>query len=595
METIKFVISFAKGLKLRYLAAMLCIIGAAVFSFTNPLIIRFCIDSVLGSKPAQMPFYLPSPGLGTIDFFRHNFWLAGLAVVLISITAHSFTYLRSRLSAQVGEEFSRRLRERLLQHIQLLPYAWHSRIQTGDIIQRCTSDVDTLRRFISLQFVQLGRGIFMIALIIPVMLSLDKTMTLFANLAVPLVFVYAYMFFRKISRLFKAQDEAEGAMTTRLEESISGIRIVKAFAREEYETDRFGNAAKDYRDKSRKLITVLSWYWSSSDSLCMTQIALVLVVGTIRTISGQTSLGTTLAFVSYSNMLIWPIREMGRILTDMGRARVSANRLKEILDAPLEEMHGLIPDPQFTLKGALEFSDLSFAYEDGVDILKNINLKIEPGETIVILGATGSGKSTLVNLIPRLFDYSRGKITLDGVELSHYNRQYLRTQIGLVMQEPFLYARSLNDNIAFREGIEPSQVRQAAQEAALHSTVEGFEHGYETVIGERGITLSGGQRQRCAIARALVINAPILILDDALSAVDTETEEEILKNLGKRKGKATTIIITHRLSSVSLADRIVVLEHGRIVQIGSHAELVSVPGVYQRIWNIQNLLEAEAG
>jgi ATP-binding cassette subfamily B protein len=230
-----------------------------------------------------------------------------------------------------------------------------------------------------------------------------------------------------------------------------------------------------------------------------------------------------------------------------------------------------------------------------VDILKNINLKIEPGETIVILGATGSGKSTLVNLIPRLFDYSRGKITLDGVELSHYNRQYLRTQIGLVMQEPFLYARSLNDNIAFREGIEPSQVRQAAQEAALHSTVEGFEHGYETVIGERGITLSGGQRQRCAIARALVINAPILILDDALSAVDTETEEEILKNLGKRKGKATTIIITHRLSSVSLADRIVVLEHGRIVQIGSHAELVSVPGVYQRIWNIQNLLEAEAG
>lgn len=595
MKTLTFVVSFAKGIKLRYLLAMFCIIMAAVFSFTNPLIIRFCIDSVLGDRPASLPFMLPSPGSDAIDYLRQHFWLAGLAVVLISISAHGFTYLRSRLSAQVGEEFSRRLREKLLEHIQLLPYSWHSRIQTGDIIQRCTSDVDTLRRFISLQFVQLGRGIFMIALIIPVMLSLDKTMTLYANLAVPFVFIYAYVFFRKISKLFKAQDEAEGYMTTMLEESISGIRVVKAFAREEYENERFCKATKDYRDKSRKLITVLSWYWSSSDTLCMLQIALVLVVGSLRTISGQTSLGTTLAFVSYSNMLIWPIREMGRILTDLGRARVSANRLKEIMDAPAENMAGVIPAPGFRVKGALEFSNLSFSYEEGNEILKDINLKIAPGETIVILGATGSGKSTLVNLIPRLFDYTQGQIWLDGMELNRYNRQYLRSQIGLVMQEPFLYARSLHDNIAFRDGIEPEHVREAAREAALHNTVESFDHGYDTVIGERGITLSGGQRQRCAIARALVTNAPILILDDALSAVDTETEEEILQNLKKRKGNATTIIITHRLSSVSLADRIVVLEHGRIVQIGSHAELVSLPGVYQRIWNIQNLLEAEAG
>jgi len=595
MKTFSFVLSFARGIKLRYALAMLSIIIAATFSFTNPLIIRFCIDSVLGYKPANLPFLLPNPSSQTIEFIRRNFWLAGLAVVITSVMAHGFTYLRSRLSAQVGEEFSRRLREKLLQHIQLLPYAWHSRIQTGDIIQRCTSDVDTLRRFISLQFVQLGRGVFMIALIIPVMLSLDTTMTLYANLAVPIVFVYAYVFFHRISKLFKSQDEAEGYMTTRLEESISGIRVVKAFAREEYENERFGAAAVDYRDKSRKLITVLSWYWSSSDSLCMIQIALVLVIGTLRTISGQISLGTALAFVSYSNMLIWPIREMGRILTDLGRAKVSANRLREIMEAKAEDMKGYIPDREYRLQGALEFQDLSFAYDEGSDILKNISLKIASGETIVILGATGSGKSTLVNLIPRLFDYSQGRIILDGMELNRYNRQYLRSQIGLVMQEPFLYARSLHDNIAYREGIDREQVIEAAWNAAFHETVGSFDHGYETVIGERGITLSGGQRQRCAIARALVTDAPILILDDALSAVDTETEEQILNNLRKRKGKATTIIITHRLSSVSLADRIVVLEHGCIVQIGSHAELVSVPGVYQRIWNIQNLLEAEAG
>lgn len=596
MKPISFVISFTKGLKTRYLIAMMCIIMAALFSFINPLIIRFCVDSVLGSKAPELPFMLPSPPASVVSFIRGNFWIAGLAVVIVAIMAHSFTYLRSRLSAQVGEEFARRLREKLFNHIQLLPYAWHSKIQTGDIIQRCTSDLDTVRRFISLQFVQLGRGIFMITLILPVMLALDTTMTLYANLAIPVIFLYAYIFFRKISKLFKAQDEAEGFMTTMLEESISGIRVVKAFAREDYEINRFEAAAKDYRDKSRKLITVLSWYWSSSDSLCMMQIALVLVFGTMRTISGQISMGTMLAFVSYTNMLVWPIREMGRILTDMGRAKVSVNRLKEILDTPVEDMKGMVPEPEHRFRGEIEFRNLSFAYTDGSPILKDVNLKIAPGETIVILGATGSGKSTLTNLIPRLFDYSQGKVLLDGIELSRYDRQYLRRQIAIVLQEPFLYARSLSGNIGItREGISPEEIAKAAKEAALEETIKDFEHGYDTVIGERGITLSGGQRQRCAIARALVMNAPILILDDALSAVDTETEEQILNNLQKRKGNATTIIITHRLSSLALADRIVVLEHGRIAQIGTHNELMKVPGVYQRIWNIQHQLEEEAG
>ncbi len=595
MKLLRFVFSFAKGLKLKYLGAMLCIIAAASFSFMNPLIIRFCIDSVVGGKSPNMPLLLPNPGEGFITFIRNNFWIAGLAVITMAVLAHSCTYLRGKLSAKVGEEFARRLRQALFGHIQMLPYAWHSRIQTGDIIQRCTSDVDTLRRFISLQFVQLGRGLFMICLIIPVMLSLDITMTLYANLAVPVVFTYAFIFFRKISKLFKAQDEAEGYMTTMLEESISGIRVVKAFAREEYEVERFGLAAKDYRDKSRKLITVLSWYWSSSDQLCMMQIALVLVLGSIRTINGDMTLGTTLAFVSYINMLIWPIREMGRILTDMGRARVSATRLKEIIDTPQEDMRGIIPGENQKLKGAIEFRKLSFAYENGPDILIDIDLDIRAGESIVILGATGAGKSTLTNLIPRLFDYKQGQIFLDGIELNKYDRQYLRSQIGLVLQEPFLYARSLLDNIAFREGMTPEQAIQASKDAAFHEAISEFEYGYKTVIGERGVTLSGGQRQRCAIARALIQDAPILILDDALSAVDTDTEELILNNLRKRKGKATTIIITHRLSSVSLADRIVVMEHGKIAQIGAHSELVNVPGVYQRIWNIQHQLEQEAG
>ncbi|MDY0151505.1 MAG: ABC transporter ATP-binding protein [Candidatus Cloacimonas sp.] len=594
MKAFSFVFRFTKGLKTRYAIAIFCIVLAASFSFLNPLVIRFVIDSVLGGKAVSSPIAMLNFSATLAFYLRSNLWLAGLAILAIGVIGHGFTYLRSRISAQVAEEFARRLREALYDHIQRLPYAWHSKVQTGDIIQRCTSDVDTIRRFISLQFIQLGRGIFMVALILPIMLSMNPRLTLYSTIVIPFVFTYALVFFRQVRNRFKAQDEAEGFMTTTLEESISGIRVVKAFAREDYENERFGKAATDYRDKCRKLITVMAWYWASSDALCMLQIALVLIFGIGMVIRGQLTLGTMLAFSSYIGMLIWPIREMGRILTDMGRTQVSISRLREVLETPLEEMSGLVPENHLRLKGALEFKQLSFAYTDGSPILTDINLKIAPGETIVILGATGAGKSTLTNLIPRLFDYSQGQILVDGIELNLYNRQYIRSQIGIVLQEPFLYARSLADNIGIAA---PDHNREtvihAAKEAALDSTISEFEHSYDTVIGERGVTLSGGQRQRCAIARALILDAPILILDDALSAVDTETEEIIQRNLLQRKGRSTTIIITHRLSSVALADRIVVLEHGRIAQIGTHNQLIGVEGVYARIWNIQHLLEQE--
>ncbi|MDD4309704.1 MAG: ABC transporter ATP-binding protein [Candidatus Cloacimonetes bacterium] len=596
MQSFIFVFSFLKGLKLRYFAAILCIILAASFSFLNPLVIRFCIDSVLGGKIPDIPSWTLLNPTTLVGFFRDNLWIAGLLVFIIGFFAHGFTYLRSRLSAQVAEEFARRLREALYDHIQRLPFAWHSKVQTGDIIQRCTSDVDTIRRFISLQFIQLGRGIFMVLLILPIMLMLNVKLTLISTIVVPIVFIYALIFFRQVRNRFKAQDEAEGFLTTTLEESLSGIRIVKAFSREDYEINRFGNAAEDYRNKSRKLITVMAWYWSSSDALCMLQIALVLIFGIGFVIRGETSLGTMLAFSSYIGMLIWPIREMGRILTDMGRAQVSITRLKEVLETPVEEMQGYLPQDCHRLKGEIEIQHLNFAYTEGVPILRDINLVVSSGETIVILGATGAGKSSLTNLLPRLFDYDNGKILIDGLEIKKYDRQYLRSQIGIVLQEPFLYARSLADNIGIAvPNAELSAIETATKEAALHETISDFEHGYETVIGERGITLSSGQRQRCAIARALIINAPILILDDALSAVDTETEEIIQRNLQQRKGRSTTIIITHRLSSVALADRIVVLEHGHIAQIGKHSELIEVPGAYQRIWNLQHQLEIEAG
>jgi ATP-binding cassette subfamily B protein len=587
-----------KRLKLKYLLTILCVILAAAFSFMTPLIIRFTVDSVIGEAPAELPFALGklSETGSLLPYIRANIWLAGLAIVLISIIAHSLTFLRGKLSAEVSEEFARRLKISLYDHIQNLPYSWHSKVQTGDIIQRCTSDVETIRRFVALQFVQLGRGVFMVLLLVPIMLSMDARMTLVSMVVVPFIFIYAYVFFRQVRHRFQAADEAEGYLTAVLEESVSGIRIVRAFAREDYEISRFEAAANDYREKCRRLITVLAYYWSSSDALCLIQIAAVFIFGIGWTIEGEISLGTLLAFSTYVGMLLWPIREMGRILTDMGRALVSIGRLQEVMDTPVEELETGIRLPEGTrLKGQIEFQKLSFAYDEAHPILQDINLKIKPGETVAILGATGSGKSTLTNLIPRLFDNYQGKILVDGVDICTYNRKDLRRQIGIVLQEPFLYSRSITANIgmALKE-IDPAKVEKASRETALHDSIAEFDNAYDTVIGERGITLSGGQRQRCAMARALVLDPAILIFDDALSAVDSETEQIIQRNLLSRKGRATTIIITHRLTGVALADRIVVLEHGKIAQMGTHQELIAQQGAYQRIWNIQHLLELEA-
>lgn len=599
MSALRFVLSFMQAMKLKYLLTILCIILAAIFSFITPLVIRFTVDSIIGGKAAELPFGITMP-IDSGFFGSHlsqSLLLAALSIVFFSLLAHSLTFLRGKLSAEVSEELARRMRTRLYDHIQRLPYIWHSKVQTGDIIQRCSSDVDTVRRFIGQQLVQLGRGVFMALLILPIMLSLDLRMTLVSTVVVPVIFVYAFIFFKQVKKKFQAADEAEGYLTTVLEESLNGIRVVRAFAREDYEISRFEKAADDYRLKCRKLITILAYYWASSDFLCLTQMALVFIFGIGWTIRGEITLGTLLAFNTYIHMLVWPIREMGRILTDMGKALVSIGRLREILDSPVETMEAPVRiTAEQKLRGELEFRNLSFAYGPENPILHKINLKVAAGETIVILGATGSGKSTLTNLIPRLFDNYEGALLVDGLELQSYHRQDLRKQIGIVLQEPFLYSRSLSANIGMALAQQDqARIEEAAREAALHNCIADFEHGYETVIGERGITLSGGQRQRTAIARALVTDPAILILDDALSAVDSETEQDIQRALLQRKGRATTIIITHRLTGVSLADRIVVLEHGRIVQSGTHQDLINQAGVYQRIWNIQHLLEKEAG
>lgn len=597
MQRLRLLWDLLKGSRTLYILAIFSVGMATLFSFTSPFVLRTTIDSVIGRKPLDLPLWIVHlvRGQDGIDWISHNLWVAALLLVMISACASLFQYLKGRLSAQASERFALALRERLYDHLQRLPFSYHAKAETGDLVQRCTSDVDTIRRFLAVQLVEVGRALFMLALSIPIMLYLNVKMTLMSMAIIPVIFAYAVIFFVKVKAAFKIADEAEGSLTTVLQEAMSGIRVVKAFARQDYELDKFEQKNVDMRNKIYWLIRLLAWYWSVSDFLCMLQIGIVLLIGSFYAIGGEITLGTLIVFMTYEGMMLWPIRQMGRVLTDMGKAMVSLNRVNEILSSPLEVVEGTTTlDADHKFRGDIEFRKLSFGYSDEHLILKDVSFHASAGQTIAILGATGSGKSTLVNLIPRLYDYHYGSILLDGLELNTIDRHLLRKQIGIVLQEPYLYSKTIRENIGLASHVAKDEtIFEAANVASIHDAILAFEQGYETPVGEKGVTLSGGQKQRVAIARAILQDASILIFDDSLSAVDTETDRKIQAALKARKGKVTTFIISHRLTTLSQADMILVLEKGTIVESGTHEELISHGGVYQRIWNLQSNLDEE--
>ncbi len=597
MQRLKLLWDLLKGSRTLYVLAIVSVGMATLFSFMSPLVLRTTIDSVLGKKAIDLPLWFVHliHGEAGINYVAHNLWVAGVLLFMIAGFASIFQYLKGRWSAQASERFARILRDRLYDHLQRLPFSYHAKAETGDLVQRCTSDVDTIRRFLSIQLVEVGRAIIMLILVIPIMLYLNVKMTIMSMAIIPVIFAYAVIFFIKVKAAFKIADEAEGALTTVLQEALSGIRVVRAFARQKYELAKFEQKNEDMRNKIYWLIRLLAWYWSVSDFLCMLQIGIVLLIGSYYAMGGEITLGTLIVFMTYEGSMLWPIRQMGRVLTDMGKALVSLTRVNEILSEPIEIVEGtteLSDDYQF--KGEIEFRKLSFGYSDEHLILKDVDFHAEPGQTIAILGATGSGKSTLVNLIPRLYDYHYGSILLDGHELNTIDRKLLRKQVGIVLQEPYLYSKTLKQNISLANHLAADEdIFEAARVASVHDVILAFEQGYETAVGEKGVTLSGGQKQRVAIARAILQDVSILIFDDSLSAVDTETDRHIQNALKTRKGKATTFIISHRLTTLSQADKILVLEKGTIVESGTHEELIEHAGVYQRIWNLQNNLDEE--
>ncbi len=573
-------------------AFALCIIVTALAAFADmltPQIIRTSIDNVIPNSTEGVSGFSAwmLEKLGGIAYLHDNVWVMAVALIVVAAFMVAMLYLQRVTNARASESLVKTMRDTLFSHIERLPFRWHQKIRTGDIIQRCTSDVDTVKRFFSEQLVSILRIVVFITLSVIFMASMNPLLTLIAVIPLPIVLTYSILFRKKISKTFRECDENEGKLSAMAQENLTGARVVRAFGRERYERDRFFKHNEKYTSLWVKLSRTMAFFWSSSDILSGMQIMLVVVFGSVFCVRGTLTAGELVAFIAYNAKLVWPIRMLGRMISEMSRAGVSIERIHEIMGAAEEEDREGAVDADMT--GDIVFENVSFSYNEGKEILKNINLTVKSGTTLGILGGTGSGKSTLMLLLDKMYEAGEGKITIGGVDIRDIRTEHLRRNIGIVLQEPFLFSRTLGENIGIKsDSITDDAIVAASKAAHLDETAKSFAKGYDTFVGERGVTLSGGQKQRAAIARNFTTDCPIMIFDDSLSAVDTETDAKIRREIESRFGSATVIIISHRITTLSKADKIIVLDGGAIVEEGTHEELKSAGGIYSRINEIQS-------
>ncbi len=589
----KLLASFLKGSKRFFVVSIIASIIVAATDTVNPQIIRYAVDTVLRGEPSGLPRLANDfiAKLGGVEMLRRNLWMLAIAVMVVATATAIFRYIQRMSNAKASQTLVERMRNILFDHIQSLPFSWHMKNQTGDVIQRCTSDVETVKNFLSEQLIGIMQIVLQVGLSLAMMYSMHAKLALIATLTMPVILIYSALLGKRIGKKFKACDEAESALSAATQENLTGVRVVRSFGREKHEIDKFERLNKKYLHSWLDLSKLSAMFWGLGDLFAGIQVMIIVILGVIFCVNDGMTSGELIAFVSYNAMLSWPIRRLGRMISEMSKAGISLERLSYILDSEPEKDREGASEPD--LHGDIVFDNVSFAYDNCPELLHNISFTAKAGSTIGILGGTGSGKSTLMHLLGRLYDLpddgSGGRITINGIDIKDIKAKYIRSNVGIVLQEPYLFSRTLAENIAItKEAVNMEEVRRAAAIASLDETVMSFADGYDTFVGEKGVTLSGGQKQRAAIARMLTQRAPIMIFDDSLSAVDAETDAKIRNSLATNLGDSTVFLISHRTATLMSSDLIIVLEHGKIAEMGDHNSLMQIEdGIYRRIYTIQ--------
>jgi ATP-binding cassette subfamily B protein len=560
-----------------------------------PLFGQHIIDEILGysESGSRLPGFLMR--LLQADTPQKQLFLTALLLVAIELTRALMIFVRRTLTAVFSERVSYQLRNGFYRKLQDMGYSFHSHVETGDIIQRATTDIETYKRFIGDQIIEVMRLLLLVGLSIWQMAKLNIDLTLISLIIAPIILTIAIFYFRKVEKLFQVIEADEAKMTTHVQENVSGARVVKAFANERFEIEKFEGLNRKFTDSDMRLVRKMSLFWSATDFICFAQFCLIAVFGIVYTANDTISLGMYTAFLIYAGHIIWPMRQLGRLVGDFSKTSVAVSRLDQILvqqDEYVAQNGTLMPE----ITGNVRFDHVSFRFADSTyHQLQNIDFQVNKGETIAIIGKTGSGKSTLMNLLVRLLDYQEGTILIDDTPIDQIEKHHLRRHIGIILQQPFLFSKTVEENIGIADRnlwtTKSQRIQEVAKIAHVHDDIIHFEKGYQTMVGERGVTLSGGQKQRVAIARMLLNPKPILIFDDSLSAVDTETDIQIRNALKKEWKQSTVFIITHRITTAKEADRIFVLDHGVIAESGTHQSLIELEGLYKAIWDIQSKID----